>query len=104
MKYSAQFTATIVATPVRKTPVGETAGDNNVPSDILVKSVSIYPTPTGGVFPDYWVKGTHNSSEWIFVPKESPIYTEENNLNAPIFFYVKTDSGTETMNLMVHGE
>jgi len=100
MRYSATFEIDTNGVVIQR----GIAGGNEIPLDIFVRSLVIVPTPSDGTFPDYYIKGTHPQSEWVLVPKESPIHRESGLSNRSPILEVKAASGTITMNLFVDGD
>ncbi|MFX1253951.1 MAG: hypothetical protein ACFFCZ_20230 [Promethearchaeota archaeon] len=84
---------------------GSTAGNGVIPQTIRIRAIEIIPDIVGESFPDYYVRGIHDSSNWIKVDGKYPAYTFEGlSDSTTMYLYVKSASGTITMNLHVKGE
>ena len=100
MKYTNSFTVDTNGVAIYR---GDGGTGNEIPTDIEVQTVVIVPTPSSGEFPDYYVKGTHTDSDWVLVPKETPVHRDDVSGNPSPILWVKSASGTITINMFVTG-
>lgn len=78
----------------------QSAANGKIPSDLAILAVSIEPQESADA---YYIKGCHSEADWI-LQKAGQIYTIE-GLDASVWrlFYVKSTTGTITMNLSIKG-
>jgi hypothetical protein len=102
LSYTSSFSVDTNGVIIKK----DSTPDNGViPNSISVRAINIIPDKVAGAFPDYWVRGIHEDSEWVKVDKGTPSYSIEGlGDDSSLYFYVKSDSGSITMNLHVKGQ
>ena len=101
MKYSNTFTVDTNGKAIYR---GDGGNGNEIPTDVEIHAIAIVPTPSAGTFPDYYVKGTHTDSECVLIPKEAPVHREGSTSNESPLLWVKSSSGSITINLFVEGK
>lgn len=101
LSYTDSFSLTTTEKLIQK---GDTPGDGVIPNSISVRAISVVPTKST-TFPAYWVKGIHTSSDWVKIDGDTPIYSISGLSDGTnLYFYIKSDSGSITMNLHVKGQ
>ncbi len=100
--YTSSFSVDTTGLIIKK---GSTPDNGVIPNTISVRAINIIPTKVDDAFPAYHVRGLHVDSEWIKIDSSTPAYIVEGlSDSANLYFYIKSDSGTITMNLHVKGQ
>lgn len=84
---------------------GSSAGNGVIPHEIIVRAISIVPSKEDNEYPSYYIKGIHSDSNWVEMESGTPVFVLEGlDDSTTMFFYVRSASGTITLNLFIKGK
>lgn len=80
--------------------IGDTAGSGVIPNDVTPRAISVQPEDVSN---DYYIRGIHNDSNWVKISNGQAFAMEGLTDETRYIMYVKSSTGSITLNIFVKG-